>query len=395
MLRLFSCVLCVFWFVLFVLLCAVFVSQCAVLEAEQHRTAGLTADASHPVWLLTPETQERDSDTPTAATAALSSQSSLDDPNVTPALSWQLQPLSPTMDLFVSCIVLCVTSLLAGWSPLFVHAPAKRRWMTTMGVGVLIGSAFVHVLPEAIHTTYLQPRSNQAQTRTQHARLAQTMHPSGVPSPSIDASSPASIAAWNPLSSIAAGAQHSSEEAALHNFKSKRGAPTPQPQSASASVTATRKLAHSHDAQQRHLLGADEPAVKPTKGAEQATKSSSTKDHSHEGHDHAHAGHSHAKDLVPPSRPAPVTSPRLVDDETAVGSHLLHRLQPAATVPPSAILVASTAASTDSVPEQLLACFGEDHPSKYMGALLALGFVAMLLVDRCAGRCTPATLQQS
>lgn len=312
------------------------------------------------------------------------------------------------MDLFVSCIVLCVSSLLAGWAPLFVHAPAKRRWMATMGVGVLIGSAFVNVLPEAIHTTYLQPRSSnsgRSNTAQQHRRLTPTMHPSGVPSmisSGSDAAAPAVISAWNPLSSIApsggGGTQSggNAEEEALHKFKVNRGAPTPTPQAAQASATATRKLAANSNAQhQRHLLAAEETTVA-------TDKTKATKEHSHdshEGHDHSHAGHAHSHahthaEAAPPSRPAPVTSPRLVDDEAAIGSHLHRPTAPAAGSVPASLMfsASSTETGTDSAPaQQLLACFGEDHPSKYMGALLALGFVAMLLVDRCASQENTAT----
>ena len=268
---------------------------------------------------------------------------------------------------------------------------------------MLIGSAFVGALPDAIHTMYQPQRASAgaaAQARTQpHQATRSTIPP---PLPAREAAS----LTWNPLAFVVAGADEAADwQQPLSKFKVEHADNV-------GAVAATNKE-HTHAA-----------AVATTEVDATTTTTTTTEqpasDHSHEGHthegrrlletdeSHSHA-HSHAATTTttPSSTPAHSTpsasspssssssSSRFVDVQVGIGSHSaggsaagrrprVHSLGVSSGVAAKAVPVVAT--SSFEAPTPLIVCFGEDHASKMMGALLALGFVAMLLVDRCAGQ---------
>src|SRR4051812_9153052 len=70
-------------------------------------------------------------------------------------------------ELVSACILLLIASIVAGWAPLFVLAPVKRRFVSTVGVGVLIGTAFVVTIPSGVHIMYMAPRQPTTHSFTQ------------------------------------------------------------------------------------------------------------------------------------------------------------------------------------------------------------------------------------
>jgi len=53
--------------------------------------------------------------------------------------------------------------MLSGLLPLsFSFSPTKMRFITTLGVGVLIGTAFNVIIPEGVHTIYTETASHSS-----------------------------------------------------------------------------------------------------------------------------------------------------------------------------------------------------------------------------------------
>ncbi len=63
--------------------------------------------------------------------------------------------MDPFLVLLGQCLALFVFSFAAGWAPLcFSCQPRTFKWMTTFGTGLLIGTAFLVIIPEGMHSVY-------------------------------------------------------------------------------------------------------------------------------------------------------------------------------------------------------------------------------------------------
>ena len=59
------------------------------------------------------------------------------------------------LHLLCLCLFMFASSLLVGLLPLFFSlSPRRVRYMTTVGVGLLVGVAFIVIIPEGVHTYY-------------------------------------------------------------------------------------------------------------------------------------------------------------------------------------------------------------------------------------------------
>lgn len=77
--------------------------------------------------------------------------------------SWQKKIVEvqgrPTMghaaDILLQAILMFAASLMAGYVPLVLSiSPTKLKYMTTVGTGMLVGTAFIVIIPEGIHATF-------------------------------------------------------------------------------------------------------------------------------------------------------------------------------------------------------------------------------------------------
>ena len=65
------------------------------------------------------------------------------------------------LKLLSLCCFMFASSLAVGLLPLFVSLSARRvRYMTTVGVGLLVGVAFIVIIPEGVHTYYAPDSSS-------------------------------------------------------------------------------------------------------------------------------------------------------------------------------------------------------------------------------------------
>jgi hypothetical protein len=284
-------------------------------------------------------------------------------------------------DLFFVCVLLVIASVMCGWAPLFVLSPSKRRWVSTLGVGALIGTAFVVVIPAGVHTMYLPPRIPPAQ------HMQQTPSPPPLPQPSmplvdpvqqqpragdpateavdVDSDQPAAIGPWSrPIATVVG--EDGSWQDGINKFKKpssvggqNRQAASPADPSHAHAEGAEDAHAHGHG---RRILDASDTTTRVGAAATAATAAGG---HSHDGHTH---------DFRRGSSSAPLDD-RAVDE---VAEALVRRSE-------RLYAVATQSLSSATLTEPILVCFGEGHASSYMGASLALGFVAMLLMDRFFG----------
>jgi zinc transporter ZupT len=271
-------------------------------------------------------------------------------------------------DVLMLGILTALSSFLVGSIPFLLPASKNRRWFVTMGVGVLLGTAFVVILPEGIHTMYQPPRAPRATAApTTDAVVTPTDAPTTLQADST------SIGWTNPLAAVAdvlpaVGAPSDADwKTPLDRFKHEQqpAAIHPTPLKPESQIP-TRKLAQDEGADARRRLletGAHE--------------------HEHE-HEHDHAAHSGEAHSHAPAAPAKSnTHSRFVDvpaeepaEQPAAALHdHAHEHEEHAEPEPTA----------DSSAQDIF-CFSETHGSKLMGMSLALGFVVMILVDRCTGR---------
>ena len=67
------------------------------------------------------------------------------------------------LKLLSLCAFMFASSLAVGLLPLFVSLSARRvRYMTTVGVGLLVGVAFIVIIPEGVHTYYAPDGSSSS-----------------------------------------------------------------------------------------------------------------------------------------------------------------------------------------------------------------------------------------
>jgi len=71
--------------------------------------------------------------------------------------------ISPFVQLSAFAGAMFVGSMLSGLLPLsFSFSPKRMRFITTLGVGVLIGTAFNVIIPEGVHTVYTDASSHSS-----------------------------------------------------------------------------------------------------------------------------------------------------------------------------------------------------------------------------------------
>src|ERR1700682_3055304 len=66
--------------------------------------------------------------------------------------------------LLISCSIMFLASAAVGYLPLSLHIPPTyMKSITTTGVGLLVGTAFIVIIPEGIYTVYnLEAASSSA-----------------------------------------------------------------------------------------------------------------------------------------------------------------------------------------------------------------------------------------
>jgi len=279
-------------------------------------------------------------------------------------------------DLLLVCVLLQMASVLAGWAPLFVLSSGKRRWVSTLGVGALIGTAFVVVIPAGVHTMYLPPRIPPMQAPQQ---TATDLLPSAAADDHSwdDSDTPAAEAAaaaagvsalgpWSRPGATAIGSDKASLEVGLTKIKANTGSAKAKAASAAGSNQHTEhEHEHEHTAEKAHA---------PNGGARRLLDAAVATDAAHTAsYSHAHDGHTH-------DFKRSATNDATLDDHAvdAVALALVQRSE-------RLYAAATQTLAGAALAEPILVCFGESHASHLMGASMALGFVAMLLMDRFFG----------
>ena len=243
------------------------------------------------------------------------------------------------LQLLSLCSFMFACSMAVGCLPLVVSFSHRHlRTLTTFGVGLLIGTAFIVIIPEGIHTLYTPPAS--ASAMSPHAHTTADSTAAGL----LDA------AYWQRWWRVGPLSNSGEADADMH-------------EKLHAVDAGSHGAQHNMRAQQLlHDVEADSPAIvrivaaAPTDGEGGGTANN--------------AAHSHVEQ--------PTT-------EHPAGGRSLQQLHEAAEGAAAGDLHSAAGQSVGEHDENLSECVFEPEGSGYIGASLALGFVVMLLVDRVSG----------